>query len=160
VERLFNQRNNEIDFDITIDIDSLSNQINRHTKQKPRYDLQFFSDATLKIPITNVQSNFKRKPKYSKTFKSINNNLFTNSPNELLFYQNEINNLKIKNDALYIMRSIEVIEQINDKVKKQNMQLIMLVSPDKYDLYFNYIKENNHLIKPLFFEFYEHTEHN
>lgn len=162
VERQFNARNNEINFDMTITIDSLSYQINQYTRQIPKYDLQFFSDATLKIPITNILYFFQPKPKFSKTYKypSISNDLFSNEPNELLFYQDDINNLKIKNDSLNIIRSIEVIETLNDKAEKRNIKLIMLVSPDKYDLYFNHIKNNNSLTKPLFFQLYDQTEKN
>jgi hypothetical protein len=162
VERSFNTRNNKIDFEMTINIDSLSNQINRHTEPIPKYDLQFFSDATLKIPITNIQYIFQPKPKFSKTYKytSISNNLFSNEPNELLFYQEDINNIKIKNDSLNIKQSIEVIERVNDKVAKHKMKLIMLVSPDKYDLYFNHIIDNKYLTKPLFFQFYEQFDKN
>lgn len=161
VERYFNTRNNEIDFDLTININWLSNQINRHIRSIPKYDLQFFSDATLKIPITNIQYIFQPKPKFSKTYKypSISNDLFSNEPNELLFYQGDMN-MKIKNDSLNILQSIEVIEAINFKAANSSMKLIMLVSPDKYDLYFNHIKNNKSLTKPLFFYFYEQTEKN
>lgn len=69
VERSFNKRNNKIDFELTINMDSLSNQISRHKKPIPKYELQFFSDATLKIPITNIQYIFQPKPKFSKTYK-------------------------------------------------------------------------------------------
>lgn len=162
VERHFNNRTNKIDFDLTIDLDSISNQINRYTKTTPNYDIQFFSDAILKIPFTNIQYNFQRKPKYSKTYKysSISSDLFSNAPNELLFYQDDINNLKIKNDSLNIMHSIYVIERINDKATKHNMKLIMLVSPDKYDLYFKFIKDKENLTAPLFFEIYEQAQKN
>lgn len=167
VERSFNIRNEKIDFDMTIDLDILSNQINRHKNKTPKnktpnYDLHFFSEATLKAPLTNIQYYFKPKPKYSPTFKykSKSNNLFSNAPNELLFYKDDINNMNIKNDSLTIFRSIKVIEDINDKVAIQNIKLIMLVSPDKYDLYFNFIKDNEHLTTPLFFKIYEQTQKN
>jgi hypothetical protein len=157
VERSFNARINGIDFQRTINIDSLSNQMSRHIEPIPKYDLQFFSDATIKVPITNIQYIFQPKPMFSKTYKytSISNNLFSNEPKELLFYQADIDNMKIKNDSLNIIRFIEVIERVNEKVAKHKMKLIMLVSPDKYDLYFNHIMDNKHLTKPLFFQFYE-----
>lgn len=160
VERAFNNRTNKIDFDLITNLDSISNQINRYKKTTRNYDIQFFSDATLKIPITNIQYNFQRKPKYSKTYKykSISSGLFSNAPNELLFYQDDINNLKTKNDSVNVMQSIEVIEHINDKAAKHDIKLIMLVSPDKYDLYFNFIKDNKNLTAPLFFKIYEQTQ--
>jgi hypothetical protein len=157
VERQFNSRASEIDFDLTIDLDSISNQIESYKKPTPNYAIQFLSNATLKIPISYIQYNFQRKPNYSKTYKytSISRDLFTNEPDELLFYQEDIDYLKIKNDSANIMQSIEVIERINDLLTKRNMKLIMLVSPDKYDLYFSFIKDNKNLTDPLFFEIYE-----
>lgn len=77
-----------------------------------------------------------------------------------MFYQGDINSIKSKNDSLNIKQSIEVIERVNDKVAKHNMKLIILVSPDKYDLYFKYIKDNKYLTKPLFFQFYEQFDKN
>ena len=40
------------------------------------------------------------------------------------------------------------------------MKLIMLISPDKYDLYFNHIKNNESLTKPLFFQLYDQYKKN
>jgi hypothetical protein len=162
VERSFNTRINGIDFEMTINIDSLSNQMNQHAEPIPKYDLQFFSDATLKVPITNIQYIFQTKPTYSKTYKykSIGNNLFSNEPKDLLFYQGDIDNMKIKNDSLNIKKGIKVLERLNEKLSKRKMKLIMLISPDKYDLYFNHIMDNKHLAKPLFFQFYEQFDKN
>jgi hypothetical protein len=161
VERDFNQRNKEINFDLSIDLDSLFNEIKKYKKKTPNYDLQFFSDATLKAPLANIQYCFDPKPSYSQMYKykSNNNNLFSNSPGELLFYQDDIDRLNTKNDSLSISESIEVMERINDLTAKNNIKLIVLVSPDKYDLYYPFINNNNNnLIKPLFFSIYEQAE--
>lgn len=169
VERGFIRRTNQIDLDMTIDLDRISNRINKYSKRiksrkktTSKYDLRFFSKATFEIPITNIQYSFQPKPKYSKTYKytSISNDLFSNAPNELLFYQADVNLMRVKNDSLNIMRSIDVVERISDKAAKRNMKLIMLVGPDKYDLYFNYIKDNENLTTPKFFEIYEQAQKN
>lgn len=162
VERHFNNRTKEIDFDLKIGMDEIAHKINGYTKKVSRHGGKFFSDAILKIPLTNIQYSFQEKPKYAKTYKfsSTRNDLFTNSPNDLLFYHDDINHLGIKNDSLNIVNSIEVIEWINEKAKQQDIKLIMLVSPDKYDLYFNYIKNNESLNKPLFFHFYDLAQKN
>ncbi|XCN74439.1 MAG: hypothetical protein Q3M24_06750 [Candidatus Electrothrix aestuarii] len=160
VERSFNQRNKKIDFNMIIDIDSITNKIKKYNKKLPDYNLKFFSEATLKIPLTNIQYLFHPKPYYSKTYKykTNSNNLFSNVSGELLFYQDDINNLNKKNDLLSIHESIEVLQNINNLAAKRRMKLIVLVSPDKYDLYYKFIENNDSLPKPLFFPFYEQTE--
>ena len=56
------------------------------------------------------------------------------------------------------MWSAEVIELVSDKVSAQKMKLINLISPDKYDLYFDYIKHNKNLVEPLFFQTYSQLD--
>jgi hypothetical protein len=167
VERSFIRRATKIDLDTTTNLKRISNRINRfnkriknNPKRIPNYNLQFFSRATFEIPITNIQYNFQPKPKYSKTYRytSISNDLFSNGPNELLFYEADVRLMGVKNDSLNIMRSIDVVERISEKAAKRNMKLVMLISPDKYDLYFNYIKDNENLTTPRFFEIYEQAQ--
>lgn len=162
VEREFNERNNKIEWDITLNTDTLVKQIDNYKKIIPNYTLKFFSDATLRIPITNLQYSYEPKPDYSKTYryKSSRNDLFSNSPNDLLFYQEEIINLNVKNDSLNILKGIRVIEALSDKAAKHKLKLIMLVSPDKYDLYFNFIEDKEELCKPRFFDIYDKTKKN
>lgn len=159
VERSINRRTQNLDLDATIDLDTLSDQISRYKKKVPDLDLRFFTDATFKIPLTNIQYHFSPKPKYSQTYRyrSNSNDLFSNSPNDLLFYQDDIDSLGIKNDPLSILRTVKTIESISDKVAGLNMKLVMLVSPDKYDMYYPYIEPNTSLNKPLFFETYGRT---
>jgi hypothetical protein len=156
-ERSFNNRNKELDFDMTIKLSTLLNQMNNYNQKTPNYNLQFFSDATVKAPLANIQYCFEPKPSYSKTykFKSKSNHLFSNSPADLLFYEADINNLNNKNDSVSIFQSIENIATINELVAKKNMELILLISPDKYDLYYQYIANNEMLPKPLFFSVYD-----
>ena len=160
VERHFNNRNININFDMTISIESISNTINTHNTKIKNHDIPFFSKTTLKIPLINIEYFFEPKPKYSKTYKyKLDcNNLFSNEPNELLFYQEDINKMSSKNDSLSIFQSIKVIENINDLVAMRNMKLVMLISPDKYDLYYPFIKNNNSLKKPRFYEIYGRAE--
>ena len=160
VERSFNQRNEKIDFNMSIDIDSITNKIKKYNKKLSDHKLKFFSEATVKVPLANILYLFHPKPVYSKTYKykTISNNLFSNVSGELLFYQYDINNMNKKNDSLSIHESIEVLQNINNLASKRRMKLIVLVSPDKYDLYYKFIENNESLPKPLFFSFYEQTE--
>lgn len=159
VERYLNLRTTKINFNSTIELDTLLSKINDYEKKTPNYDLRFFSEATVRIPLTNIQYYFKPNPKYSEIYKynSKNSSFFTNEPSEMLFYKEDIELMDIKNDSLNIIQSIKVIEDISAKAALQGIKLIMLVSPDKYDLYYPFLKDYNILKKPLFFKIYQQT---
>lgn len=154
VERNFVQRCQEIDYTKSIYIDSIKNKINKYVKKTHERNLGYFNNSVIKIPLTNIQYNFSYKPANSKTYKVKTNkdNLFTKNPNNLLFYEDDINNMKYKNDSLKIINSNNALNKINNLLSKKGIKLIVLISPDKYDLYYPYIKDN--FIKPLFFKYY------
>jgi hypothetical protein len=164
VERHFNKRNEKIDLDSSMDMKKVSDKISSKKKgiKKIAQELRlsFFSNRTLNIPLTNIQYLFNPKPKYSQTYKyKLNNfNLFSNNAEEVLFYEDDYNFLKFKNDTLNVINSINAIEHISDLAFKKNIELITLISPDKYDLYYKYIKDNEKLIEPTFFSIYEGSE--
>ena len=157
VERSFVQRCQKIDYSKSLYLDSIKNKISKHVHKTPeKHELNFFSDANLKIPLTNIQYNFSYKPRNSKTYKVTTNkdNLFTKKLNNVLFYEDDINNMTFKNDSLKIVNSNNTLNKINNLLSKKNIKLIVLISPDKYDLYYPYIKEKANFKKPLFFKYY------
>ncbi len=168
VERLLTQRCQEIDFKKSLNLDSLKK---KYTQELPSLQekyaqmlsnrkLTFFSEATLKVPLTNLLYLYYNNPPFSKTykFKSTNRNLFTNNPESLLFYEQDFIFMPEKNDSVGILRSVKVLEEIDDMLHKKNIKLIVLISPDKYDMYYPFIKDNSILEKPNFFPVYEKTE--
>lgn len=160
VEGRFNNRIQALDFDEQLDMHALKDLLDHQAETTSFYDLKFFSDATIKAPLNNIQFPFSSKPFFSKTYKcrATKNDLFSNAPQDILFYEKDINYLESKNDSVSILKSIKVIEGICDLVAEQKMKLIMLISPDKYDLYFPYIAEKEGLITPRFFEIYDNVE--
>jgi hypothetical protein len=71
-----------------------------------------------------------------------------------------MNYLDSKNDSLNILEGIKVVEKINDLAARHDIKLIVLVSPNKYDLYYQFIADKSNLMKPLFFEIYEQAKKN
>ncbi len=157
VERFFVQRNQSINFNSKIVLDTVVQKIKNYKEQTIKDNLNFFTEATLKMPLTNILYFFYSKPIFSQTYKfqSHNSSLFSNNSDNLLFYQEDLEFMNIKNDSLKILKSIEVINQIHELLENKNIKLIVLVSPDKYDLYYKFIKNNENLSKPLFFKIYE-----
>jgi hypothetical protein len=161
VERYFVERCENIDFRTSFQKDSLINLIKNHKRAKQKNDIikqkiDLFSDATIKCPLVNMQYYFTPLPVFSKTYKvkSINKTLFTNEPDNILFYKDDISKLEFSNDVQKIKASNHVINVISESLLNKNIKLILLISPDKYDLYYPYIKKNYNLDEPMFFKYF------
>jgi hypothetical protein len=159
VERWFVQRFDNIDFSQTIKLKSIKNQVKNQVKKiktKKKY-VDFFSRSTLEIPLINTRYLFSNNPAPSQTYKvaTNTNQLFTNKPANLLFYQDDLDYIQIKNDSLKIAVSNMVLNKISDSLSKKNIELIFLLSPDKYDMYYPYIKDTSNFKPPLFFNYFD-----
>lgn len=162
IERDINDRTKNVDFEERIDLEYLSRKVKNHKSEAPNYNLQFFSDATLKMPLNNFQYLFASKPFFSNTYKVKTNseNLFTNNPDNLLFYKKDLQKLSAKNDSLRTINSIKVLDKLSYLLAQIDIELIVIISPDKYDLYYPYIEDKSRFTAPVFFSIYENTEKN
>lgn len=166
IERDFNVRTASIDFEEkakninfykpegTFTILSHNNETDDATQNQI---LRFFSDATLKLPLNNLFYLIMDKPFSSNTYKvkSTSSNLFSNSPDNLLFYKNDLKRLDVKNNSSMTLNGIKVLNKLSDLLARKNIELIVIVSPDKYDLYYPYIEDKSTYEKPTFFSTYE-----
>lgn len=155
IERHFVNRCQKIDYSKSIERDFLSEKISNYKKISSKESLSFFSKSTLNTPLINIQYLFSDKPNDSKTYKVLTNtkSLFSEAPKDLLFYQEDINNMKDKNNLSKIKISNDVMNNLYDLLSKKNIQLVVLISPDKYDLYYSFIKNKNNFPKPEFFNY-------
>jgi hypothetical protein len=157
IERNFVQRCQKIDYAESTQFKSVKNEVSKYKKKTPKLYADFFSEATIKASITNLQlllSN--KKPIFSQTYKVPTNsdNLFSENPKDLLFFQDDITFMSLKNDSSKVRHSNDVINTINNLLLEKGIVLIVLVCPDKYDLYYPYIQNNENFEKPQFFKFY------
>lgn len=158
VERSFMQRCENIDFSKSLDLDSVKKILKKHVRRAPKKRiLNFLSNDLFKIPLTNIQFKSSCKPKNSLTYKVATNKetLFTKSPNNLLFYKNDIDLMTYKNDSLNILNSNKTLNKINCLLSEKGIKLIVLISPDKYDLYYPYLSNKDNFEKPLFSKHYK-----
>ncbi|MDO4728065.1 MAG: hypothetical protein Q4B43_03555 [Bacteroidota bacterium] len=161
VERYVIKRNAELDFSAEKDIESVKNRISENLikeerKKTSKRKVSFFSDATIRKPLNNLQFLFFVKPLDSDIYRyrSNNNQLFTNNPKELLFYKEDIDFLSDKNDIEKIQNLNASFNEISRLLAKKGIKLIILIAPDKYDLYYPYIK-NKDKKQPVFFNFFD-----
>lgn len=144
-------------------IDSLIKLRNDKYKQINKKDTKqdFFSKRTIKFPLYDFP-----KFLFSENYLSdnsvfnveINSELFSNNLSKLLFLNYDLvqstQNNNLKNiDSLNIVLNI-----ISQKLSQRNISLIFLPSPDKYDLYYEFIVDKDSFTKPVFFDIMKNTK--
>jgi hypothetical protein len=158
VERMFYKRCEKLNFSKSISINMLNARIDSYEPRKPaKRDMKFFSNTTLKMPLTNIQYLYTRNPPNSLTYKVKTKtiDLFSGSTNNLLFTKHDITFKEKYNHDLNVM--IQCNSQLNELsrlLKEIGIELILLICPDKYDLYYPHIKNKAGLMKPFFFKNY------
>lgn len=135
------------------EIDSL---IFNHKTKKVDHSYNLFSKTTIKFPLYYLPKFFVKKNYLSNELvynvELNSSSLFSNKSNKLLFYYQDLestdkNNIKENIECLNI-----ILNAIAEKLQHRNIKLIVLPSPDKYDLYYDYITEKKDFKKPIFFD--------
>jgi len=158
VERDFIENLKGINFKAKISQHQIDSLIMNHTKllEKERKDSEFFSRSTLQFPLYYMPEFFICKDYLSNNliynYDLSSEKLFSNKADKLLFYKNDIISLGENNKLSNIILLNNTLNKISHKLQEKNIQLIVLPSPDKYDMYYDYIANKADLEKPLFFE--------
>lgn len=157
VERSIVQRCDNLDYKKSLKMDSIIKHIATDKKESYNLKVDFFSDAILKIPLANILYRFEDKPRFCQTYKvaTNSNQLFFNNPGELLFHEWDVNFMDYKNDTSKISMANSNLNKISNLLSKKNIKLIVLIAPDKYDLYYPYIQNKEKYIKPNFFSHFD-----
>ncbi len=145
-----------LNFSNKVSVNSLNEQITEYNTNFRVESMSFFTDATIKIPLTNILYLFSDKPFSSLTYKlkTNTNQLFSNEPNNLLVYQDDLRLISQINDEQIINDYNDVLNVVNEMLKKKGIQLIVITNPDKYDLYYPYLKNKEEYTKPEFFTYF------
>jgi len=153
VERRFIDYAESVKITSAVQTSSIKKNILSIPKEHKSEELDFFSETTLKAPLSNILYEFEDKPQISQTFKvrTDKNTLFSNHPDHLLFYQDDYLFLSQKNSYSAVNKANDIINHIREILKKKNIKLILLIAPDKYDIYYPYISHQEKYQKPLFF---------
>jgi hypothetical protein len=162
VERHSTTRAQKIDFKDTISTKKIRQEIkNQQLDIKTNQSLKknsLFTDKIFKTLLTNIQYQYEIKPKYSKTYKvNTSKQLFSKQKNQLLFYEDDLRNVRINNNLDSVKLLNATLNKISKILKVKGAKLIFIPAPDKYDLYYDYITNNN-FPKPLFFFHMENLE--
>ncbi|TVZ56220.1 acetyltransferase AlgX (SGNH hydrolase-like protein) [Lutibacter sp. Hel_I_33_5] len=154
-ERYILSRSNDIQINKTLFFDDLigGNKNGDIEIIKKTLDLpKFFSPSIVKFPL-NFLYHFDDNAFFSKVYRvKTSKQLFTIGNKELLFseedYKNAIDTNKDKIENLN-----KELNLLSKKLKQKGVKLIVLPSPDKYDIYYKYFKSKEKYPEPIFFEY-------
>ncbi|MFC0875836.1 hypothetical protein ACE01N_04540 [Saccharicrinis sp. FJH2] len=120
--------------------------------QDEKYD--FFSERIFKVLYINLLYNFMDNPPGSLTYKvRTRDTLFSAKTNELLFINEDIDYLNYNNSVDSVEKLNSRLNLLSQKLGTWGIKLIVLVCPDKYDLYYSSIKDKSNYVEPMFFEY-------
>lgn len=140
VEREFVRRGTEINMNQIIPLHYFD--LDRTISEVPKNsDLNIIKDI-FRFPLYNSFYNFHNKGLISPVYKmKLKSKLFTTRDQELFFFEGDIDNL-IFNDFNNIQKLNDNLNFLSDELNKNNIKLIVLPAPDKYDLYQDFIADN------------------
>lgn len=155
IERHYIDNIKKISLNDKIMLNQIDSIILNHKIEKEDYSYNFFSKTTIKFPINFTK--FFLKKNYLANDEVYNmelntSSLFSNKSSKLLFYKIDFKSTEENNINKNINDLNAVLNTIALKLRQRNIKLIVLPSPDKYDLYYDYIAEKKGFTKPMFFD--------
>ena len=156
VERHFIDRVKKIDINGKTDVSKIDSMIVNHKNSLTNNEYKFFSRLTLEFPFYHFPRYFVDKNYLSNNkvynFETNTKSLFSNNTNKLLFYYEDLSSTEQNNKLENAINLNNILNQLSRKLKEKNIKLIVLPSPDKYDLYYDCIVDKKTLTKPIFFD--------
>ncbi len=153
VKRFIVQRSENIDTSTALTlIDFKDNFIPQ--KRQNYSSPKFFSSKIIKFPMTYFFNFIDDNAFYSSVYQvKTTRQLFSTGDKELLFYDQELSRLKKNNKKEQVEGLNKELNILSKKLENKGIKLIVLPSPDKYDIYYDYLNNKKKYPKPLFFEY-------
>jgi len=122
----------------------------KSTKSIALPQTQFINNGNVKLVVYNVLYNFSDHAFISTVYKAkLTKDLFVVGDKDLLFYKSDLSRIHMNTKD-----NIEILNKnLNDLalfLKKQGIELIFMPATNKYDLYYDYIKDNKYPKDPFF----------
>lgn len=135
--------------DINLNVNDQNITISKKVFTMQHLPVKIISTANYKIPYYYIAYKFKENAQKNIYKLPMKEHLFTlNSKNILIFHDD------IKDIPLFTQTNVKRINDNLNKLahllQKQNIKLIFMPTPDKYDLYYKYLAHNKHPKNPFF----------
>jgi hypothetical protein len=133
----------DTDFNQNISSDSLKKYLNQ-VKIGQEHKYSFINNGNYKFIFFNSLRLFSENAFFNVIYKSkLNNDFFSvTNPRDLLFHIDEIKSLK-RNSKENIELVNANLNRLADFLNRKNIKLIFLIAPDKYDVYSDFLVEEN-----------------
>jgi hypothetical protein len=152
VERDVVKRAKGIDQNYLINFDSLIHHDNEEEKQKTNIFKKFVSQNIIKFIIYNLCYLIDDNAFFSMVYKTPTvNKLFSHNTNNILFFCDDLNAVEENNDSNLVAQLNKELNLLSRKLKDKGIGFIVIVSPDKFDLYYDYMVKKGKYTKPLFY---------
>jgi len=141
-----------VNMDETMDLNWFKGLYLNYKKEKQQFDTERFFSSGFYFLLYNVLYKFTDKPEGLKVYiKDLNKPVFTGKyPDKLLFYEDDVKNIP-KNSTENISRVNNELNKLAEKLQEKNITLIFLPAPDKYNIYSEYVVDNEY-DKSTFFQ--------
>tara|TARA_R110002073_G_scaffold108336_5_gene243512 strand:+ start:94015 stop:95055 length:1041 start_codon:yes stop_codon:yes gene_type:complete len=163
VERNFVSNTKSIDTTKTLTYSNIISIIDstKVNSKKQNCDFKFLSNRILKFPYLSFQYFLKEDYIFNDQVikaKLNRNDLFSINTSELLFFHYDLEMVQQNNNSENVTNLNAVLNRLNTLLNNKGIKLIVLPSPDKYDFYYNFIKNKSLYNAPNFFELLNKTD--
>ncbi|MDF9799966.1 hypothetical protein OKW21_005229 [Catalinimonas alkaloidigena] len=163
VERHFVERGNEIETNYIFQFKNNKDSSAREKQSMPQTDPQNFPPAEIvKFPLFNILYHLDDNAFFSKVLKvKVDSTLFSGRfQKELLFYEEDLLMTEVNNRKELVVKLNRELNSLGEKLSQKGIMLIVLPAPDKFDVYYNHIVNNEKYTKPKFFEHMQEMQKN
>lgn len=126
-------------------------------------DHKFFSNQSLKFAYNTFLFFTKEEDFFNEEVYKVKLNrkgFFSVNSNDLLFFKEDITALKNNNRKENITQLNSRLNELDSLLKVKGIRLIVLPSPDKFDIYYEHIENNTCYEQPRFFELFDREPKN
>lgn len=135
--------------DINLNINDKNITISKKVFAIQHLPVQIISTANYKIPYYYVAYKFKENAQKNIYKLSMKKHLFTLNSKNILIFHDDIKDIPLFTDT-NVKKINKNLNQLAKFLKKDNIKLIFMPTPDKYDLYYDYLANNKHPKNPFF----------
>lgn len=115
----------------------------------------FFSRTTIRYPLYNIYYNLDQKAFYSEVYLVKTKQKLFKNYNGLAFLEEDVLAAKNLNAKEQVQTLNLQLNKIAQKLNQRGIKLLVLIAPDKYDVFYDEIVDKNILVKPLFFNHFK-----
>lgn len=149
IERAFIQRNINLDFNLTFSEEEILKFYEKRKIVKEN-NPKFINIGNFKFLLNNILYKFDDNAYISPVYiANINKELFSYSNKKLYFYKEDLENMKYTTNVnlKLVNKNLNLLYK---KFQEKGIELIILVPPNKYTLYYDFIKNKKYSASNFF----------